>query len=1241
MQPLRSLSFLLLCLPIALFAQLSGTYTIGATGTYTTFNAAVTALVAQGVSAPVLFEVEDGTYTELVQLPSIPGTSATNTITFRGQSLDSAAVSLVWPTGLATPTLRFNGADHVTFEHLTIERTGTSTLPGSCVDWGGAVGNAATRSTHITFSSCRFRTTSNQTTTVLAKGLVQNNEEQVRFLGCRFEGGPTALQWNMNVAQLALEVDRCTFTGQRLRCIQLIDPGTGQPAVRIQENTFNSPTLTGAITVDVAHNAAQLLIARNRIFCTTTNGIALSLAVNGVDPTITVVRNNMIIGGLNARGILLSGATNGLGIVYNAVSTSLGRGVEITASGAGNWFVGNAVRSTLHPFYHSGVLTFSVIDHNAFHANGSSWVFWNGTNYADIHTLRCATGQHLRSIQSDPRFVDTATDLHVLPDSPCLGQGIPLPGMLEDFDGDARAWPTLSAPDIGADELNGVCAGLAGTYIIGTSGGAHFPSFTAAVVQLGACGVTGPVVFEVENGTYTERLLLGHVAGASTTNTITFRGQTLDSTLVILQVASLSSTLSAPNHLVRCYGCGHIRFEHMTLNRTGTAGFARVVEVDPSCRPVIDLRFDHCRLSNGGGATTNASLIIRNSELLSTTASCRVGSCELLGGFYGVEWTKLGAGVIDTVSIAHSRCAAGSNGFRISNSNGPVTLHANDVVFSGTRGIELSNADGPVVVSANRITGGMTTANGLMLAGLEPPLSVRSRIVNNAITVTGSAIVMIGLNTRLDVVHNSARARGTNGQGLRATASSPPIDVNLLNNVFSSEDDVALSFNLVGITAQYNCFERTSTGPLVTWNNIPYTTIAALQAGSGTHSASLQTDPRFFDPLSDLHAYAMELDGATLPFPGITTDGDGEPRDTTTPDIGAFEFTPQLWNESLATCGATDPITSTGSGQDQWIYQDRKVVARFNDNGQVLGTVNMNVYLHSGPVRQSLLGQHYLDRNWQLTTQNPITTGAILRLFYSGDEFVPFAAADPTVNVAADAGVAQYAGGGENCSLTDNATTGAAWQAHFPASPAAEPRIQALGGTFGYTAVLQTDGELYISGQASSLPVELLSFTAERISPANVQLSWSTATERNNAGFEVWRQVEGEAAFSMVAWVDGAGDSQQLLEYHHADNNPATQVSYYQLRKVDHDGTSAWSPVVAVQGSAPSGLVVIPNPAHGHFTLRGADELQGPVELRDASGRLIRTGLPYTTFDLSGIAPGSYLVCLPASDHPPVRLLVQ
>jgi hypothetical protein len=142
---------------------------------------------------------------------------------------------------------------------------------------------------------------------------------------------------------------------------------------------------------------------------------------------------------------------------------------------------------------------------------------------------------------------------------------------------------------------------------------------------------------------------------------------------------------------------------------------------------------------------------------------------------------------------------------------------------------------------------------------------------------------------------------------------------------------------------------------------------------------------------------------------------------------------------------------------------------------------------------------------------------------------------------------------------------------------------------------------------ATPLPVELLSFTGMRLNEREVQLSWSTATEHNNAGFEIWRMIEGEVDFTEVGWVDGGGNSQQLITYMHPDDNRASKTSYYKLKQVDHDGQLTWTPVVAVHGRAiAASTIAYPNPATSHTVLGGLPESTSAIALHDAAGRIVK-----------------------------------
>ncbi|ARS36474.1 GDSL-type esterase/lipase family protein [Pontibacter actiniarum] len=96
------------------------------------------------------------------------------------------------------------------------------------------------------------------------------------------------------------------------------------------------------------------------------------------------------------------------------------------------------------------------------------------------------------------------------------------------------------------------------------------------------------------------------------------------------------------------------------------------------------------------------------------------------------------------------------------------------------------------------------------------------------------------------------------------------------------------------------------------------------------------------------------------------------------------------------------------------------------------------------------------------------------------------------------------------------------------------------------------------------LPVELSSFSAQLASEGHVQLHWQTATEKNNAYFEVQRSTDGRA-FAAIGRVAGAGTTVSVTNYTFTDSAATEGGTYYRLKQVDTDGTSSTSKVVQVQ----------------------------------------------------------------------------
>ncbi|SFG34087.1 right-handed parallel beta-helix repeat-containing protein [Pontibacter chinhatensis] len=173
------------------------------------------------------------------------------------------------------------------------------------------------------------------------------------------------------------------------------------------------------------------------------------------------------------------------------------------------------------------------------------------------------------------------------------------------------------------------------------------------------------------------------------------------------------------------------------------------------------------------------------------------------------------------------------------------------------------------------------------------------------------------------------------------------------------------------------------------------------------------------------------------------------------------------------------------------------------------------------------------------------------------------------------------------------------------------------------------------SSAPAPLPVTLAKFTVTRQS-ADALLAWETASEINNAGFEV--EVSGDGkTFRQLGFVRSKSpNSQAKLSYTFRDTEAGKAgTRYYRLRQVDLDGTASYSAVKAVSfPRAELNFSVYPNPFFDRIML----EIESPdsgtlaLTLTDAKGLqvlqtavLLPQGLTRLPIGLSQVQkPGFY-----------------
>lgn len=165
----------------------------------------------------------------------------------------------------------------------------------------------------------------------------------------------------------------------------------------------------------------------------------------------------------------------------------------------------------------------------------------------------------------------------------------------------------------------------------------------------------------------------------------------------------------------------------------------------------------------------------------------------------------------------------------------------------------------------------------------------------------------------------------------------------------------------------------------------------------------------------------------------------------------------------------------------------------------------------------------------------------------------------------------------------------------------------------------------------SPLSIKLTSFDVEN-SGGFVNINWKTVSETNNDFFTVERSDDGKN-WEMVSVVDGAGNSNTLLEYQTTDNNPVRGLVYYRLKQTDFDGKYSYSSIKSLKKTKENNTVGYPNPAHNQFHLRGKDLIFSQIEIYNTLGqkltssiKLVHQSVLGLSINVQNLCPGLYFV---------------
>jgi metal-sulfur cluster biosynthetic enzyme len=465
--------------------SLSGTFTVGTGGTYTTLTSAINAYNNSCLAGPVVFSLTASGYGAGETFPMVIGNSlasATNTLTIKPAVGVSASINA------DSAAFIFNGASYVTIDgsnavggttkNLTINKTFT-TGPTIVLQNGSSnnviknsiVKGVAAGSGVIVMGGSTAATGNNN-------NLVQNNDIT--------KGATSPIAGIFNTGTSGKPNTGNTYRGNRIIDFGFYGFIDGNGTLGFSDNTlfegnelFRTTALPGSVTGIMINNVTgitNMYISKNNIHDLLTSDTTGT--VNGIDlydAASASVTNNMVSivnNGMSVRGIAQETGTGAvIKILYNTVSisgaVSVNRGsyaylkdYTSTNDDVRNNIFSNTRVSTgtgvQYAIINSSTGGTMVSNYNDLVSSGNALNVLGRkgtTDYNSLATWQAATAGDANSISAVPVFV-SASDLHLSASGNVAidGRGTPIAAITTDIDGDTR---NASTPDIGADEFTG------------------------------------------------------------------------------------------------------------------------------------------------------------------------------------------------------------------------------------------------------------------------------------------------------------------------------------------------------------------------------------------------------------------------------------------------------------------------------------------------------------------------------------------------------------------------------------------------------------------------------------------------------------------------------------------------------------------------------------------------------------------------------------------------------------------
>jgi hypothetical protein len=856
-------------------APLAGDYFINQSGSedYSSINAAVADLEANGISAPVNFRIRTGTYNERVVL---------NNITRAGQLDDRVVFKRATPSDTviiknlsqdSTFNFVFKLADvkYISFVNLEFEATNANYQ--HLIEYTGDTDS-------VTIANSTFRGL-NYNNIISNRGeliysltnnpLIDATSTGLIFTGNTFENGYSGLSV-LGSNKPTNTISNNLFSNQAIE--SLVAQSTTTDSI-INNNSFDSSYVrTLNYTALVVGGSGT--VKNNEIILNSLGTAEIGMNIFGnLISTPLLVYNNTIsstnpVG--NSVGIDVS---NNVKLLHNSIKVEHVDDIPLNVSatdGDSVWIDNNLLINT--GFGKAIVATTDAnkdavaeLFDNNYYTSGGIVSFWgDSTSYTNVGSFQLgvyAKHPHI-GISRSVNFVNASTgNLRLIGSS--IGDKFlvahPQAEVTLDIDGETRG--TLNTY-IGADIPSSAGSSIAAMDNLDANNGTFYsiggtsPDYVTAQEafdDLYRRGMKGQVKFRLRPGTYSVNANFYHIIKQNPIDSII-----ITSSSPTNGVLSFSGD-SNPNNILRFDETSNITIDGVDFDLGITAANA--------------IEFNNCNNTSINNSSFNAG--DKAIEILSSTTS---DNHTISNNSFSNQ--NINAIHLDSVTT--------------------IDIDGNNIDSSAAsfKGILLANSSSSALTIQNNKFRGVGTVIGIYLDDAKGEVNNRGLIANNFIS-TNKGIFVVNSSSNWNIFHNSINTNAT-AITLKALTGLKPSNFDFKNNIFQTPTGVVnLRINEFetqaddNIILDYNTYyNQIGGGILIKWYGIGFTTLNSFTANTGMDFNSHKKMVNFVNAATgNLHLAGTSVGDNELAGTNciVTSDIDGDVRATVFPYMGADETT--------------------------------------------------------------------------------------------------------------------------------------------------------------------------------------------------------------------------------------------------------------------------------------------------------------------------------------------------------------